>query len=65
MLLATPDFRRVSLAGGQEALLLLLLLLLLAVCRYHDPVIVDGWSGYQNERNQVSIECCDVPVTAT
>eukprot|EP00882_Tetradesmus_deserticola_P017575 GHRQ01018826.1.p1 GENE.GHRQ01018826.1~~GHRQ01018826.1.p1 ORF type:complete len:363 (+),score=104.54 GHRQ01018826.1:629-1717(+) len=21
--------------------------------RYHDPVIVDGWSGYQYERNQV------------
>lgn len=21
--------------------------------RYHDPVIVDGWSGYQFERNQV------------
>jgi hypothetical protein len=21
--------------------------------RYHDPVIMDGWSGYQYERNQV------------
>ena len=21
--------------------------------RYQDPVIVDGWSGYQHERNQV------------
>lgn len=21
--------------------------------RYHDPVITDGWSGYQHERNQV------------
>ena len=24
---------------------------LLGTGRYHDPVIVDGWSGYQHERN--------------
>lgn len=26
---------------------------LIGTGRYHDPVILDGWSGYQYERNQV------------
>jgi hypothetical protein len=57
----------VSQTAASLLLLLLLLLLPLTACRFHDPVIVDGWSGYQHERNQVkSVTCqllqCDVPV---